>query len=178
MNEVENNIKNYITVKEYSEICGVSYQSIYKKLKNADNELNKYVKYFNNQRMINRKALIDINGIVDEYGANKVENEVEQSCTIANKVENHKSEDIGQETSSKIIIDLLNDRIKAQEQELNVKNQQIETLQEQLSNSQKLLAMEKQEKQALLESGNAENVGVIGHIKKLIFGKKSSKVEK
>lgn len=175
MNEVDNNIKNYITIKEYSEICKVSYQSIYKKLKNADNELNKYVKYFNSQRMIHKKALIDINGIVDERMANKVESEVERSFTTANEVEREQED--RDETSQKVIIDLLNDRIQAQEQELNVKNKQIETLQEQLSNSQKLLAMEKQEKQALLEGGNEERLGIVGNIKKLIFGNKAHNIE-
>lgn len=61
----------------------------------------------------------------------------------------------GQDNSKQVIIDLLKARIEEQTKEINVKNNQIATLQEQLTNSQKLLAMEKQEKQLLLDSGNA-----------------------
>lgn len=63
----------------------------------------------------------------------------------------------GQDNSTQVIIDLLNARIEEQKKEIDVKNNQIATLQEQLTNSQKLLAMEKQEKQLLLESGNARD---------------------
>lgn len=51
----------------------------------------------------------------------------------------------------------MQERIEEQKKEIDVKNNQIATLQEQLTNSQKLLAMEKQEKQLLLESGNARD---------------------
>lgn len=63
----------------------------------------------------------------------------------------------GQDNSKQAIIDLLQERIEEQKKEIDVKNNQIATLQEQLTNSQKLLAMEKQEKQLLLESGNARD---------------------
>lgn len=51
----------------------------------------------------------------------------------------------------------MREQIEEQKKEIDVKNNQIATLQEQLTNSQKLLAMEKQEKQLLLESGNARD---------------------
>lgn len=169
MNKVDNDVRNYITVKEYSEMCNVSYQSIYKKLKNTDNQLNEYVKYFNNQRMIHKQALIDINGIVEDV-ENKVESEVEQSFTIANEVEQEREE-------KKFLMNSRDELIEILKSELENKNRQIETLQEQLSNSQKLLAMEKQEKQALLDGGDDEKIGIVGHIKRLMFGKKSDKIE-
>lgn len=51
----------------------------------------------------------------------------------------------------------MKEQVEEQKKEIDVKNNQIAILQEQLTNSQKLLAMEKQEKQLLLESGNARD---------------------
>ena len=158
---------------------GLTYQSVYKKLKNEKNDIYKFVKVRKGKVKIHKSAIDFYNGIEGDKEVEKVEFLVEKEVDKGDKVDISQSEDIERETetSQKIIIDLLNDRIQAQEQELNVKNKQIETLQEQLSNSQKLLAMEKQEKQALLESGNEEKLGIVGHIKRFMFGKKSDKVE-
>ena len=146
LNEVDNDIRNYLTIKEYSEKCGNSYQSIYKKLKNTDNVLNNYVRFFNSQRMIHKQALIEINGIVEQQ-ANEVENDVELSFTIENEVEQKRINE-----KEKIFnIDYKDELIKILKEELEQKNNQIEKLQTLLDQEQRL-AVSDREKIKLLEA--------------------------
>ena len=57
--------KEYLTIKEFAELAGVTRQSVYKKL---DNSLSTYVSTVDNQKMLQSKALfevyhIDVNGV-------------------------------------------------------------------------------------------------------------------
>lgn len=57
--------KEFLTIKEFAELAGVTRQSVYKKL---DNSLSTYVSIVDNQKMLQSKALfevyhIDVNGV-------------------------------------------------------------------------------------------------------------------
>ena len=175
----ETSEKNFLNVREFAQAVNEDFRKVYQDIKKDNYCIKRFIEYDNNNKIKIHKSAVEYflsHDKFDKVRQNKDENigSVENSMSDKSR---QGGDNFGQETSSKIIIDLLNDRIKAQEKELNIKNQQIETLQNQLSNSQKLLAMEKQEKQALLEGGNEQNIGVVGHIKRLMFGKKSDKIE-
>lgn len=64
-------MSEYISIKDFAIRAGVSQQSIYARLKQVDNELNKYVEEVDNLKMLDIRALQEVYNI-------GVEQEVEQ----------------------------------------------------------------------------------------------------
>lgn len=96
----------YISIKEFAELAGISVQAVYKRL---NNQLNPYVKLVENRKMLKKSALYEVYGI-----------EVEQP--------------IQPKHSTKVeTVKLLQKTVDLLENELKIKNQQIETLQKENS---------------------------------------------
>ena len=75
---------NYLTVKEFAEIAGISKQAVYKKTKNPD--FKQYIKKIDDTIMISEDALTS--NQVDKLDNNKVDNQVDKlATTIDNLVE-------------------------------------------------------------------------------------------
>lgn len=92
----------YISIKEFAELAGISVQAVYKRL---NNQLNSYVKLVENRKMLKKSALYEVYGI-----------EVEQP--------------IQPKHSTKVeTVKLLQKTVDLLENELKIKNQQIEILQ-------------------------------------------------
>lgn len=108
------------TIKELSEIVGISKQAIYKALNQKDNQLNKYLKIIDNQKMIRESALYEVYGIKEEQPNDKP---VEQPET--NKFNDK-------------LLELLQSQIELYKTQLEQKDKQIEQLQKLLENEQKL----------------------------------------
>lgn len=140
------------------------------------------MKVFKGKVKIHKSAIDFYNGEQEENSVEKaeflVDNEVDKGDKVESSIPGEQEE---KKDTSK---DEKDEMISFLKQEIQFKNEQIETLQEQLTNSQRLLAMEKQEKQALLNSGRVEKadqeqkkIGIFGHIKKLFFNSSNEKAE-
>ena len=99
----------YITIKEFAEKAGVSQQAIYKQV---ERKLKNYVKLVDNQKMIDIKALQEVYGIEVEQPLQPNTQPVEQPIQSAN-----------QQIIDRLLFDML-------QEELQKKNEQIETLQQ------------------------------------------------
>ena len=95
----------YISIKEFAELAGISVQAVYKRL---NNQLNPYVKLVENRKMLKKSALYEVYGI-----------EVEQPIQPKHSTNSTKVE----------TVKLLQKTVDLLENELKIKNQQIETLQ-------------------------------------------------
>lgn len=102
----------YVTIKEFCKLAKISPQSIYKKLKKTDNQLNNFIKLVDNKKMISLEAL-------KLY--QKEETKQEQS--------NPEPESATENGVNKDLIELLR-------KELEAKNQQIADLNERLKQEQ------------------------------------------
>lgn len=71
------NQKEYLTIKEFAEVAGVSTQSVYKRLATS---LQPYVKEVANQRMLNIRALQDVYGIEVGNSCKPKRQEVVNGC--------------------------------------------------------------------------------------------------
>lgn len=71
--------KEYLTVKEFAEVAGVSTQSVYKRLATS---LQPYVREVDNQRMLNIQALQDIYGIEVGNSCKPERQEVVNGCKL------------------------------------------------------------------------------------------------
>lgn len=74
--------KEYLTVKEFAEVAGVSTQSVYKRLATS---LQPYVKEVANQRMLNIRALQDVYGIEVGNSCKPKRQEVVNGCKLKNE---------------------------------------------------------------------------------------------
>lgn len=101
-------MKDYISIKELSDILGISRQSVYKQL---STKLTDYVKTVDGQKMIDSSALSEVYGL-------EIDN---QSCQNESTIVNHMSTEI----------EYLKEQIK-------VKDKQIEDLQRLMSQQQEL----------------------------------------
>lgn len=103
-----------LTIKEFAKLSGKSKQAIYKQL---NNRLNQYVQLVDNQKMLEYRALSEVYGI-----------EVEQpSQPKLNNLVNPNSTDI------QPIIEILQATIDTLQNQLEIKDKQIEKLQQELT---------------------------------------------
>ena len=103
----------YISIKEFAELAGISVQAVYKRL---NNQLNPYVQLVENRKMLKKSALYEVYGI-----------EVEQPIQPKHSTK-HSTNSTKVET-----VKLLQKTVDLLENELKIKNQQIETLQKENS---------------------------------------------
>lgn len=76
--------QEYLTIKEFAELAGVSTQSVYKRLATS---LQPYVKEVANQRMLNMQALQDVYGIEVGNSCKPKRQEVVNGCQPDNSEE-------------------------------------------------------------------------------------------
>lgn len=106
----------YISIKEFAELAGISVQAVYKRL---NNQLNPYIKLVENRKMLKKSALYEVYGIeVEQPIQPKHSTKHSTNSTNSTKVETVK---------------LLQKTVDLLENELKIKNQQIETLQKENS---------------------------------------------
>lgn len=108
--------EEYISIKEFAELAGVSVQAVYKRL---NNQLNPYIKLVENRKMLKKSALYEVYGI-------KVEQPIQPNHSTNSTEYSTKVESV--ET-----VKLLQKTVEILENELKIKNQQIETLQKENS---------------------------------------------
>ena len=125
----------YVTIKEFCKLAQISPQSVYKKIKKPDNQLNNFIKLVDNKKMISLEAL----KLYQKEESKQEHNEPEPESATDNGV-------------SKELIELLR-------KELEAKDEQIANLTKLLDQQQHLnlktmqeLDAVREEKQLLLES--------------------------
>ena len=143
----------YLSIKDFAKRAGVSQQSLYKRLNKLNNQLNNYIKLVDNQKMIDIRALQEVYGVEVEQPIQPFIQPVEQpiqpllQATIESlsKELERKSEEL--QAKDKQYADLK----ASMEEQLKVKDKQIEHYGKLLDQEQHLNAMN-HEKILLLES--------------------------
>lgn len=103
-----------LTIKEFAKLSGKSKQAIYKQL---NNRLNQYVQLVDNQKMLEYRALNEVYGVeVEQPSQPKLNNPVNQNSTDVQP-----------------IIEVLQATIDTLQNQLKIKDQQIEKLQKELA---------------------------------------------
>lgn len=108
--------KEYITIKKFSKMAGVTYQAIYKRL---DTNLKPYVK------KVEGKVLLDTQAL-EEFYSTEVKKE---KSTVQSEVEKNEN--------PKIIIELLKTQMEITNKQIGTMNEQITVLKDQLSQKDK-----------------------------------------
>lgn len=122
--------KKLLSVSEFAKLTGISRQSVYKKIKDPDNQLSTCVNQVDNQIFIDIEAFKRIS---DNQNDNQTDNQTD------NKV------------------DSKNELIEILKKELEEKNKQIETLQRLLDQEQQLHLIDKNNK---LEISDTDTISV------------------
>ena len=162
-------MEEYLSIADFAEKAKVSKQSVYQRLKKADDIIHKYIKVKGDKKFIAASA-IDIIYNKDFAAYDELENEEKQVQEETTEIESE-------------IVKLLKQQVEQQQKEIDIKNKQIEELtiqlkasseretnyQTLLNNQQQLTAAEKQ-KVLLLE--DKKKKGFFG-----IFRKKGKEEE-
>ena len=116
--------KEFLTIKEFAQLAGVTRQSVYKKL---DNSLSTYVSTIDNQKMLQSKALLEVYHI-DVNGVDK---------SLQETVDNNRQPCQPELTALKVqfesTIELLKSQLEVKDDQLSEKDKQIEQLQKNIS---------------------------------------------
>ena len=116
--------KEFLTIKEFAELAGVTRQSVYKKL---DNSLSTYVSTIDNQKMLQSKALLEVYHI-DVNGADKSLQE-----TVDNNCQPCQPELTALKSQFESTIELLKSQLEVKDDQLSEKDKQIEQLQKNIN---------------------------------------------
>ena len=152
-------MEEYLSVKEFAEKVKKTEQSVYKRIKKADDSIQQFVKLRNGKKVVSAAAVCLYNKDVNSFEEIETEEEKLQFDTD--------------------IIKLLKEQIEEQRKEIEFKNKQLEDLTEQLkassereTNYQTLLNQQQQltaaDKQKILqlESAAAKKKGLFNIFKK------------
>lgn len=121
----------YLTIKKFAELAGVSTQSVYKRLATS---LQPYVKEVANQRMLNILALQDVYGIEVVNGCKPKRQEVVNGCKPKNEEKAYYEERIREFTDK---VHELEIRLSEKESLIKEKDSHIEDLQAQVEHLKK-----------------------------------------
>lgn len=123
-----------ISIAEFAKRANVSRQSVYKRLTQVDSELTKYVNFVDNQKMIDIQALEEVYGIRVDEEVDKIDNFESTECQpVVNP--------INQENQ---VEDMLLKQIEILQDEIKIKNDQIEQLHKLLDQEQQLRMIQEQ----------------------------------
>lgn len=123
-----------ISIAEFAKRANVSRQSVYKRLTQVDSELTKYVNLVDNQKMIDIQALEEVYGIRVDKEVDKIDNFESTECQpVVNP--------INQENQ---VEDMLLKQIEILQDEIKIKNDQIEQLHKLLDQEQQLRMIQEQ----------------------------------
>lgn len=115
----------YISIKEFAEIAGVSQQSIYKRLNKKDNPLQPYFKEVDGKKFLRKSALslYEIAASADEKAEQpEHEPEVKENVKIKEKRD-----------SNERLFDLLEQQLQEKDRQLQEKDKQLQEKDKQLS---------------------------------------------
>lgn len=140
--------KTYYTIKEFSELAGVSTQSVYKKV---GNQLSTYVATFCNRKMIDSRALSEVYGLQVD---NLVVNQFATSCN--QKTTNKAADEIGKSQSEQT--DISQDLLEMLKEEIKKKDQQIERLQASLDKAYMQISEMAQKAQYITAADKTEKI--------------------
>ena len=135
-------MSEFISIKEFAELAGVSTQSIYKRIRKADNPIQPFLKKEDNQFTIDKVALKVLYGVeVDQTTIQpslKVDNPLQNDKETKENVKESKEikEDI---TASNKVIDILREQLQAQRKDIEEKNTLITELNNRLAEITTLL---------------------------------------
>ena len=123
-----------ISITEFAKRANVSRQSVYKRLSQVDDKLTEYVNLVDNKKMLDIQALEDVYGIKVDKGVDKNDNLESTSCQSNVNLDNPKNK----------IEDILLKQIESLQQEIKIKNEQIEQLHKLLDQEQQLRMVSEQ----------------------------------
>lgn len=129
----------YIGIKEFAELAGVSSQSIYKRIKKENNPIQPFLKKVGNQFTISKTALLVLYNVEIEKTTIKPSLKVEQPIEKEEQQPRLDENSIKKDTAYDKLINILQEQLEAQRKEMDNKNKIIETLTEALKDSQKML---------------------------------------
>lgn len=123
-----------ISIAEFAKRANVSRQSVYKRLTQVDSELTKYVNLVDNQKMIDTQALEEVYGIKDDKEVDKIDNVKSTECQPVVNLINQENQ----------VEDMLLKQIEILQDEIKIKNDQIEQLHKLLDQEQQLRMIQEQ----------------------------------
>lgn len=123
-----------ISIAEFAKRANVSRQSVYKRLTQVDSELTKYVNLVDNQKMIDTQALEEVYGIKDDKEVDKIDNVKSTKCQPVVNLINQENQ----------VEDMLLKQIEILQDEIKIKNDQIEQLHKLLDQEQQLRMIQEQ----------------------------------
>lgn len=122
----------YVSIKEFAEMAGVSQQSIYKRIKKEDNPIQPYIKRLNNKPMISIEALILYNK--DNY--------IMSDITVDDTYQNN--EEIIENKNNDDTRKILEEQIIFYKEQLKEKDKQINMLLDRIKETTKALDQQQQ----------------------------------
>ena len=127
--------KDYIEIKQFAEIAGVSVQSIYKRLKKQNNPLQPYFKEVDGKKFLRRSALLNVYGIEDPVVPLHRAIEEDQPLHEAEPMREEKPASAAAEKKdpTERLLDLLEQQLKEKDQQLKEKDKQIQEKDEQIN---------------------------------------------
>lgn len=134
-----------ISITEFAKRANVSRQSVYKRLTNIDDKLIKYVNTVDGKKMIDIQALEEVYGIEVDKEVDKNDKSESTNCQENVNCDNPKNK----------IEDILLKQIEILQEEIKIKNDQIEQLHKLLDQEQQL-RMVSEQKKLELEDSNSE----------------------
>ena len=159
---------NYISIKELAERVGRTQQSIYKRINKENNPIKPFVKKEKGQTFVD-KVVIDL-----FYNKEKREENnppIKPSLKEGLKVETENKKGDAESTASMIAINILKEQLEAQRTQIAEKDKQIESLNERLKESQKMLDQQQQlsalDKKTILQLEEENKSKAKSKIKKL-----------
>ena len=126
--------KDYIEIKQFAEIAGVSVQSIYKRLKKQNNPLQPYFKEVDGKKFLRRSALLNVYGIEDPVVPlqRAIEEDQRPHEAEPEKKESPASEPKEKKDPTERLLDLLEQQLKEKDLQLQEKDKQIKEKDEQI----------------------------------------------
>lgn len=134
-----------ISITEFAKRANVSRQAVYKRLTNIDDNLIKYVNTVDGKKMLDIQALKDVYGIEVDKEVDKNDNVESTSCQSNVNLDNPQNK----------VEDMLLKQIEILQQEIKIKNEQIEQLHKLLDQEQQL-RMVSEQKKLEIEDSNSE----------------------
>ncbi len=126
--------KEYVSIKEFAELAGVSAQSVYQKIRKKYNPIQVYLKKVDNKTLIRKTALKDL------YSAGRQQEEIKEP--------------------TERLLDIFEKQLAEKDKQLAEKDRQIEGLLKNIDDMQRLLDQQQKlkamETQLLIEDGEQQ----------------------
>ena len=135
-------MSDFISIKEFAELAGVSTQSVYKRIRKSDNPIQPFLKKEDNQLTIDKVALKVL------YDIEVDQTTTQPSLKVGNPLQNDnktkedvkESKEIKEEaTATNKVIDILREQLQAQRKDIEEKNTLIAELNNRLAEVTTLL---------------------------------------